>query len=480
MKRLGLLMLLVLCLLGMAVAEEPTAGVCGGYRYRLLPDGTAQIRSYDGGEEVLTVPDMLDGVPVTAIGDRAFNFCSALTCVILPDSVTAIGVNPFKDCRNLREICVSPENPALEVVDGVLFSKADRRLVCYPNGLTETAYSVPEGTEVIGDEAFYGCFSLGCITLPDSVTTVHGSSFLYCANLMDIRVSPEHPKWTVVDGVLFSKADRRLVCYPDGLKATSYVVPEGVEIIGDGAFRAARLRRITLPASVTAIGADAFRECWSLEEVNLSEGLEIIGENAFWQCSALRSIILPDSVTIIGNAAFSDCVFLMDVKLPAGLTMLGRSVFSHCYALQEVVLPQSVTAIGDYAFFWCPALSCVILPENLTAIGACAFVRCTSLREVVLPQSITVIGESAFAQCTSLREVVLPQSVTAIGERTFAQCRFLRRVTLHENVTAIGEEAFDGCRYLTLVLPSGSYAERYARDNAIPYVFADISDEQPD
>lgn len=173
-----------------AFAEEPKRETydSGDYSYALLDDGTAEITKYCGEAETLEVPAELDGYVVTAIGDLAFSSCSCLTSVTLPDSVTTIGANPFRSCKNLKKIIVSPDHPTLATIDGALFSKSDKKLIYYPCASTQNTYAVPQGIEVIGDYAFFGCFSLTSITLPDSVTTIGDQAFLGCSSLSSITL----------------------------------------------------------------------------------------------------------------------------------------------------------------------------------------------------------------------------------------------------------------------------------------------------
>ena len=378
------LAILLACLMllpcGIAMAEEAETLRRGDYKYTLNDDGSACITSYTGFAEDLTVPAELDGHTVTSIGDNAFFACTFLTSITLPDSVTSIGANPFSFCDKLTQITVSPDHPTLETIDGVLFEKASRTLICYPYAFTAESYAVPQGIQAIGDKAFFccesltsitlpdsvtsigdsafsGCGSLTSITLPDSLTSISTNPFVSCTRLTQITVSPDHPTLETIDGVLFEKASRTLICYPCAFTAESYAVPQGIQ----------------------AIGKRAFSSCKSLSSIALPDGITSIGDYAFFNCESLTSITLPDSVTSIGDNAFS-----------------------YCESLTSITLPDSVTSIGDKAFFCCESLTSIVLPDSVISIGDQAFYSCESLKSITLPDSLTSFGEYAFAECPRL------------------------------------------------------------------------------
>ena len=408
-----------------AVAEDDALR-SGDYQYRVLEDGTAEITHYFGRDSVVHIPETLDGKTVTSIRDGAFAECSSLTSIELPDSVTSMGLNLFADCWRLKNIQVSPEQPVFAVIDGVLFNKAEKSLICYPAGKQEEAYEVPQGIQQIKSYAFYDCSALTSIKLPDSVTSIGVNLFAGCESLKNIQVSPEQPVFAVSDGVLFNKAEKSLICYPVGKQEEAYEVPQGIQQIKFGAFSCcSALTTIELPDSVTSIGESAFSDCSSLTTIELPDGVTSIGEYAFSDCSSLTSIELPDSVTSIGKSAFSDCSSLTTIELPDSVTSIGDRAFSDCSSLTTIELPDSVTSIGKSVFSDCSSLTTIELPDSVTSIGEHAFYRCRSLTSIELPDSVTSIGESAFAWCRSLTSIELPDSVTSIGDQAFWGCNNL-------------------------------------------------------
>ena len=425
----SLLMVVVMmcaCWTGAVADEERKTFTSGDYEYALLDDGTVEITGYNGKAEKLTIPNMLNGKKVTSIDNRAFYLCNSLISIIIPDSVEKISVNPFAYCRTLKSIFVSSEHPYFFAIDGVLFRKADSCLISYPKGREYTTYNIPQGITAIessafydckfltrvtipdsvtsiGDCAFYLCSSLTSISIPDSVTSIGDCAFYLCSSLTSvsipdsveqigtnpfaacfelktISVSPEHPYFATIDGVLFRKADKALISYPAGISSSTYTIPQGI----------------------TAIGDSAFYYCDSLTSVSIPDSVTSIGDNAFYFCESLTSVTIPDSVTAIGDSAFSYCDSLTSVSIPDSVTAIGDEAFYSCSSLTSVNIPDSVTSIGDRAFSYCDSLTSVSIPDSVTAIGNRAFYYCDSLTSVSIPNSVTSIGDYAFGDCSNL------------------------------------------------------------------------------
>ena len=160
----------------------------------------------------------------------------------------------------------------------------------------------------IGDSAFDDCKSLRSITIPDSVMQIGVNPFEGCSALKSISVSPDHPHFATIDGVLFRKADKTLISYPIGKNSSAYTIPQGITAIGDNAFYACKsLISITIPDSVTSIGDSAFMVCDSLTSITIPDSVTSIRDSAFFNCDSLTSVSIPDSVTFIGKDAFDAC-----------------------------------------------------------------------------------------------------------------------------------------------------------------------------
>ena len=339
--------------------------------------------------------------PVTSIGSYAFNKCSSLTSIEIPDSVTSIGEGAFSYCTGLTSI---------EIPDSVTSIGNSAFAYCYDL----TSIVIPESVTSIGEEAFLACISLTSIEIPEGVTSIGDQAFQYCYDL------------------------------------TSIEIPEGVTSIGDYAFfECSSLASIEIPEGVTSIGDYAFFECSSLASIEIPEGVTSIGDYVFGNCSSLTSIKIPNSVTSIGDLTFFYCSSLTSIVIPESVISIGFGAFSDCTSLTSIEIPESVTSIGNAAFFECTGLTSIVIPENVISIGEVAFYGCTSLTNIVIPESVTSIGNYAFSYCIGLSSIEIPEGVTRIGERAFENCTGLTSIVIPESVTSIGNYAFAYCDGLT-------------------------------
>lgn len=197
----------------------------------------------------------------------------------------------------------------------------------------------------------------------------------------------------------------------------SIILPETLISIGKRAFSSSSLPVITIPASVEYIGEYVWAES-RLNKINFAENskLKTIGSYAFYS-SALAEIIMPNSVVSIGEAAFRDCYFLKNVKLSNSLTELPDHAFLDS-KISNLEIPEGVLSIGREVFTY-SSLESISLPESLKTINYRAF-ESTKLKSIVIPKNVSELGESAFRYCDNLKTVTL-NSYTNNMNRTFVR-----------------------------------------------------------
>ena len=427
-----------------APAAKPTPAYAPESHFETIAvKGGVAITGYNGpGGEVL-IPPMIGGKKVVTIKDKAFLNCSSLTGVTIPEGVTSIGVAAFEDCSSLTSV-----------------------------------------------------------SLPASLSFLTDTSFCRCRALTTISVADGNEKYYVRDNVLMSR-DNALICYPAGLPASSYAIPEGV----------------------TSIGNWAFCSCHSLTSMSIPEGVTNIGDTAFFDCVRMMNVSIPESVTHIGDWAFSGCTSMTSVSIPKNVRSIGNWAFYRCRSLTIVNVPANVTLISDGAFGACPNLTLrvhpntpahtyaqknslrfelissapevaptrpaapaqpkpaytpehhfttkavdggvaitkytgsggeVLIPptvggKKVVEIGKEAFKEQQALTKVIIPESVTSIGNSAFSNCSRMTSVRIPAGMTSIGSWAFHGCSSLTSVNIPEGVTSIGWDAFHGCSNLTHV-----------------------------
>ena len=364
------------------------------------------------GRKLLKVPRELSGAYSVKVGtriicDNAFSSCRSLSDIVIPDSVTSIGIGAFFNCSSLSKIVI-PDS-VTSIGGAAFFICGSLSCIVIPDSVTSIGHSVfracsslseiviPSSVTSIGSGAFGGCASLQYLSIPKSVICLNGNPFYN----MNGKLECLSPNFIYEDDVLFNKDKSKIISFRNQ-SVESYVIPSSVTSIGDSAF-----------------------SC----------------------CSFLSEIVVPSSVNSIGNSAFSGCSSLSKIVIPTSVTSIGDWTFSGCSSLSEVVIPSSVTSIGGWAFKDCGSLSTIVIPSSVISIGDSVFYGCYSLSEIVIPSSVNSIGNSAFSGCSSLSEVVIPSSVTSIGEMAFKDCGSLSTIVIPSSVTSIGHSAFYGCNF---------------------------------
>ena len=362
--RKNLLLLITAVLLSMGSAFAQAVEIDGIF-YNLFETDAEVTSNPNGYSGNIVIPSTViyEGATydVTIIGSQAFYYCTALTSIILPNSIATIGSSAFGDCYSLTSITlpssvttiatgafafcialtsidVENGNANYSSIEGVLFNKEKTILICYPAGKTNSSYTVPNSVTSIGNYVFWACSALTSIIIPNSVTTI-GSNFWYCPALTSIEVESENANYSSSDGILFDKEKTILICYPTGKTNSNY----------------------TIPNSVTTIGGSAFLSCSALNSVTLGNNVTTIGYYAFGHCTALSSVTLGNTVVTIGGDAFYNCTALTSVTLGNGITTIGDHAFFNCTALTSVTnLNPEPIEISPYVFYGVEISACTL------------------------------------------------------------------------------------------------------------------------
>ena len=387
-----------------------------------LYDGTLEITEYVGNSATYVIPSEIDGKRVTQIGYDAFNDCTELTSITIPDGVTIIGNSAFSDCTSLETVTI-------------------------PNSVTH-----------IYPRAFYNCTSLKEVAIPASVTVIRDEAFGYYYD---------------TDSSETKKADGFKINYVNNTQGHWYAIKNGftdgacfvVNELDDGTVEitgyAGNSATCVIPdeihgKKVTRIGNSAFKDRTELTSVTIPDGVTYIVDCAFFGCTSLETVTIPNSVINICSSAFYNCTSLKEVTIPASVTYIGdeafgyysdidgseikkvdgfkinyvKNTYGHYYATKNGFSDEDCLFtnelndgtleiskyVGNSATYEIPG---EIDGKKVIRIGNSAFIDCTELTSVTIPDGVTDIRWRAFYNCVSLKSVTIPKSVTYIDNYAF-------------------------------------------------------------
>lgn len=476
------------------VVSAATTGTCGpNATYTLTDDGTLTISGtgeitgdYFRSKNIKTV---IINSGITSTGGYAFEDCSKLTSVTIPDSVTSIG--GFNGCSNLTNIKI-PDS-VTSIYSSAFYGCSNLTSVTIPDSVKSmgggvfsecsklTSVTIGNGVTNIGSQTFLNCRNLTSITIPDGVTSIDDYTFAGCDNL----------NYTIYDnGKYLGNKNNPYHAFIDTMSSdiTSCKIHENTKVIAGGAFSGCGdLTSTMIGNNVTNIGDSVFKDCSNLTSITIGNNVTRIGDRAFFQCSSLTSITIPDGVTSIGSSAFDGCNNLMSITIPDSVTNIGASAFSGCYYLNYTIydngeylgnennpyhalmretssgitsceIHEKTKVIADAAFYNCSELIGITIPDSVTSIGNSAFCGCSNLTSATIGNSVTNIGYLAFENCSNLTSVKIGNSVTSIDNLAFENCSSLSNITIPDNLISIGIDVFKGCESLNYtVYDNGKY-----------------------
>lgn len=339
--------------------------------------------------------DIIDGIcnipeGTQTIGAFAFEGCTDLKVVNIPASVEDISDRAFDNC-NIDSFEVDPQNSRYSSSDGHLFVNVDGKCKLIKGCVCP---KIPEGTDMIGAFAFYGCTGLQEIFLPKSVTFIGMNSFSGCSLLREVSIPEDN--------------------------------------------------------NITYIDTAAFKGCSSLEKIALPNGIDFIDRSLFKGCSSIKGIKIPEGVKKILSSAFGNCTNLSDISLPKSLKELeaAETIFDGCNLETISIDPDNKHFIvkdncllshdGKRLIRGCNTST---IPESVRKIGMNAFKGCLSLKSIDIPDSVKTIEKSAFEGCKSLSNIKIGKNTKFDIETTFKGCPNAEKNGLYDSFR---DNFFDG------------------------------------
>lgn len=442
---------------------------------------------------------------LTSINEHAFDYCSNLTSVTIPETVTSINQYAFSDCSGLTSITI-PEG-----VTCIGYRAFDR---C--RGLT--SITIPNNVTTIEAYAFLGCSGLTSLTIGNSVANIcdrrsgisSNDVFLGCSSLTSIIVDSDN---TIYDSrnncnAIIETATNTLI-----VGCMNTVIPESVTDIGDEAFQGSDgLTSIIVPNSVVKIGGNPFGGCDGLTSIIVDNGNPIYDSRN--NCNAIietatntliagcMNTTIPESVTKIGDNAFTGCSGLTDITIPEGVTSIGYGALSGTSWLRNqpdgvvyagnvaygykgnrpsgtLTFKDGTLGITEQAFQYCDGLTSITIPNSVKNIGVRAFSGCRNLSSVIIGSGVTEIGRDAFegtawynnqpgglvyagnvaykykGTMPSGTEIILNEGTLGIAGAAFQNCTGLTSIIVPNSVVSFGDEAFDNCNMTSINIPEG-------------------------
>ncbi len=448
---------------------------------------------------------VLDG-DISVVNAYAFKGCTSIKTVTFGKDVTLISSQAFSGCYEITSVTVEegnakyvsvgncivePETKTLAVGFVCSTIPADGSVTTIGEGAFYSCYRlteivIPDGIKSIGAYAFYDCYEVTAVTIPASVTSIGEYAFYYCDGLESFYVE-DLSSWCSI-GIgneastpMFYAANMYVYNGSAYELLTDLVLPSDVSTIAAGAFIGVSVNTLTIPANITSIQEMAFYGASINIIYNYSKIAITLGssDNGYVGSSASAIYNIAEGDTFVtengykflvsenGNVLIAytgdETVLTLPTTVDGNAVSyeIGNGVFSNL-GITKVTIPSNVTKIGQQAFFGCVSLQEVIIADGVTVIDSYAFSMCLSLTEINIPASVQSIGTYAFAILkddynSGYRSVLSnvtfadESQLESIGNYAFYYCTALTEITIPAGVKTIGTYAFRYCTGLTTV-----------------------------
>lgn len=321
--------------------------------YTISPDGKELIKYHWHNGDIIELPASIE-----SIGPFALTNMKHIKTVILPIGLNSIGKGAFCECSSLQSIvflgsdhklaidkqafwkCFSLENINLPQKTTVI---SDR---CFEDCRNLQTLILPDGVKSIGDFAFKGCDRLTTIFIGNDTEHISKSAFDFACSLSAILVHKDNSHFSTYYGILIRgqnlfRIPEAFNCNSNSPKKLNNVLKEALSkcsSIDEGAFRNTNIKYSLIPNNINRIGYEAFEGCKNLQEIHFQNQSKIthIGMRTFANCTNLKLIVIPAGVGIIGYKAFENCTSIKAIYLPSSVWRIHMEAFSNCNALKMI------------------------------------------------------------------------------------------------------------------------------------------------
>ena len=438
-----------------------------------------QASNYYAGLTDVTIPETVEDngktYSVSGISNEAFAYCSSLTSVTIPNSVTSIGSSTFYNCSSLTSVTIP--NSVISIGSHTFYNCSSLASVTIPNSVTS-----------IGSSTFYNCSSLTSVTIPNSMTSIGYEAFYNCSSLTSVTWNAKacadfsSAPFSALTSITFAEDVEHIPAYLCNVtnKIPTISLPNSVKSIGSKAFNAVDIVHInaTTPPALTN------------ENIVSNAALIVVPDDALtsyksadkWSVFAKqivgRTNLKQREVTITANpsqsalhVALGESTLMSTVSLKVNGTINSYDIMlirNKMLNLKYLDLSGAEVVTNEYEYYtgFCThdnmlenyafselKLKVVHLPKNLVEIHDC-FTSCKYLDTVYCQPGLHTIGKLTFDNCTSLRHIELKEGLVNIGENAFSETRKLQAIQLPNSLDTIGAGAFYNTGLLSITIPT--------------------------